>query len=1521
MSAAEKTVSALIESQLPDFINGDHPQFKRFLELYYQWMEQNDPDGISNTAGNTIYHAMGIENYRDIDQTPPEFVKYFKDEILPYFPENTSLSTEKIIKAAREFYSKKGSDESLRWLFKALFDEDIEINYPKEQIFVASDGKWIQPRAFRITITEQNKNINANLLERRLVTGISSGATCVVESANRNIDPTNGKEILEIYISNIKKLFENGETIEIEYVDENGSTQIFRERIIGTLSNIRVDSNIRTDPQQRRRGWLYNVGDPVVITGGLNNTPEANDAAAIVNDVSQGSIESVTVTFAGYGYRVYSNTEVIVLRSLGDDPNANQSTDLRVLNVNISACTSNSQRNFIEPITFDKTVIDYAGNVQIGNANIAVFTLNVKNAVLNVTENDADDFFNNYEEVWANGNNYTDALFTAKIASVNGNTAIIGTVNVNTSNIVIGTGTAFDVELKAGQQLQVGGVRRTIDNVVNNFYLTTTSGYTSTLTAQSAYRIGTFGAMGGFGTEATGGLLVYYIANTGALATVLTGAQINTKNTAKSFVFNSVTTYLVPANANSQLIQCLDFETVNTGGIELISVINGGGGFRSEPGLLVSSYYDTQLSENYNYSSENENKVATRQLFKDLGLIAHVYINNGGTGYSVNDVISFDGRGYGGNGYVQNVTSNGTITSVILSDRGEGHLVRPNVNVIRLSPSYTSVNGTVNIISGNTTVFGTNTEFTTDFNSTNIIRVNNELRRVTTIVNNNVLRVNTAFSTSGNGNTASRQNGTEASLTAYLFGDGFDSTVGTSAIGRVRDIRLLYRGYDYIAVPNVSLKVVDTVLNPIAVELPFTETEYIFQGANLASSTFRANVKYFNNTSGLLRLYNYSGRIDPTVDLKTGNNIICNVNTSVNVAAPAQYDPTVIALGLPNPMYYGNGRARANALFANGLINFDGFFLNSDGFPSADKVFQDGTVYHNFSYIIQSEKNLVDFETPVKNIVHPAGMSLISKTIIKSEKEQQYIAYPNVSIIMPGNGTEAVTVTNSYSNVVTGYQTLFLPNVGSVQYSNSRVNVGDLFIIEDGTRIPISRTVTAVNSNTQLMVDTNFMYAGQGKIRSNVSFTNVPGTVTVNPAVTGTVNVNSPLTGTVNISEGSNVVIGNNSTTFTSNLTANSILTINSETRLVSNIVNNEYLVVNSAFTYSGTDNLAYLASNVILGTGTNFDPQLNVGDIITINNEIRAVTNVISDTVCEVNAVFTYFGSGKSLYKQNTQIKGVGTFFDINLALPEIVKVNNQIREVISIDSGTLLTVNAPFDYFGTGNTIAQLSNSVVTIFGNSNGVDELVLQSDNISFNIFTANLMMAQTGNVQIFTTNGKVIGTGTAFTSNLVANDMIMIGSQVKQVINIANDTVLNVNSAFTANDTGELLYKRAALVNAEVVSVSGNNLTLNVAFNANVSNLVYIVTPNYQQIQTIGGTVNLSSNIAVANSSNANSPTSFIGTVYIGNQITSSDYETRTVVAVNANTITVDTNWDVPGDDKYITLPENHTFNVVTLTAY
>jgi hypothetical protein len=1612
MAAAEKTISALVQTQLPDFINGNHPQFKRFIELYYSWLEQNAPAGISNTAGNTIYHAMQIGDYRDIDETPDEFIRYFKDELLPHFPENPSLDIKKILKSAREYYNKKGSEESLKWLFKALYDTDLEVNYPKEQILIASDGKWKKPRAFRITVGESNKNVDVNLLEKKLVIGSISGATCIIESANRTIDETNGREIIEIYISNITKYFNNGEDILINYVDANGIDRVFRERIIGTLSNVRVDSNIRTDPTQRRRGLLYNVGDPVVITGGLGISAEANDAAAIVGNVTRGSIEAVTPTFLGYGYREYYNTQVVVLRTIGvDDDEANSSTDLRVIALNTSACTSNSQKNYLESITYDKTSIEFLKDTLIGAANFAPMTPNNINIILNATEEDYTDYFENFEKVWANGNNQFDALFVGYVGTPNGNTKITGTVNVySTNGTVWGSNTQFSYELKTGQSLRVEGEDQTISAITNNEHLTVTSAYSATVTNKNAYRVGVFADY--IGPDATAPLLIYDTQYSGSLAQILAGpgATLAAVNSGKTWTIAAVSAPYgvpIPANAESMIVQGLDFETVNTGGISAISVLEGGFGFRAEPSLEIESYYDTNWSEDYDYNNslEQDTKIGLWQNFADLGVLAHVHINSGGTEYTVGDGLIFVGRGYGANGYVQSVASNGAITSIVLDNRGEGYLERPEIIMNRSSVSYDTLTGTATVNNRSRVVTGSSTTFLSDISNKSVIRINSEVRRVVAVTNNTLLLVNSAFTANATSQTIQRRDGDEATLTGYLFGDGFQETIETSAIGRVQDIRLLYRGYDYVSTPTISLKVLDTVVDALAEADTVYEQEYIYQGTSLQNSTFRANVKSYNRTTNVLRLYNYSGSINVEQSLVTANNLFIDVDTTERVPVPVRgvlvgtgpstFYPESVA-DLPNPMYYGNGRARANAQFANGLIEFNGFFLNTDGFPSADKVLQDDTIYHNFSYIIQAEKDLIEYENTIKNISHPAGMSLTAKRIAQSEDNAAIVLTSNADVLLSKYDSSRVSVANSRSNTITGFGTDFTSSIGGGA-ANTKVNVGDLFILNysgaftansianDPSLRTQTKVVTEVLSNTSLNVEGNFVITGQGRANSNTVYSALTGTVLINPAVTGTavlnpaiggtVNVNEKITGTVNVLT-TNVVVGN-ATSFTTQVLVNDILTINNQVRRITSITNNQHLLVNAVFSNAGTDNVAflsnvvvlgsgtsfdtdidigdiitvnseirevtfvsaadrlevnaaftypantqllYLRSNVVTGSGTNFDPQINVGDIITINNEPRRVTVVTNDTTLQVNANYTHHATGASIYKQNNIILGAGTNFTGQLAANDIITVNNQTREVITVTDGTHITVNAPFIYFGTGNSIHKLQNTIVQISGNVNAISDMIVAGDNLSFNIAVANVYKAQTGTVQIFTQNGKVVGTATAFSTDLVVGDFVTVNNEIRQVVNIASGTVMNVNSAFEDAATGTTLYRRATVQNANVVSISSNNITLNIAVPANVSGLVYHVIPNYFIGQTLPGTVNvLSGSIVVTGNTTSPNVTYFVGNVAIGMSVTVNN-ETRVIASItNNDTLTVTSAFTNSAQDKYLTTNQSYDYRVVTLT--
>ena len=291
-----------------------------------------------------------------------------------------------------------------------------------------------------------------------------------------------------------------------------------------------------------------------------------------------------------------------------------------------------------------------------------------------------------------------------------------------------------------------------------------------------------------------------------------------------------------------------------------------------------------------------------------------------------------------------------------------------------------------------------------------------------------------------------------------------------------------------------------------------------------------------------------------------------------------------------------------------------------------------------------------------------------------------------------------------------------------------------------------TKLIKAVSSNTSLQLESDFIITGQGRINSNVSFatitgtvaTNplVTGTVTINPALTGNVNVNPYLTGTVNVLT-SNVVVGNG-TIFTTELVANDIITINNQTKRVTSITNNQHLYVNSVFSHQGTDNTAVLSSSTVSGNGTFFVGNLTIGDLITVNNEVRSVVLVDSNTSVEVNSAFTYHAETAPIYNQSNVVIGAGTNFDPQINVGDIITINNEIRRVTVRANDTYLETNTKFTY---------------------------------------AANTLPLYKGNTTI-------LGSGTTFTTQLAANDVIKVNNEIREVIAIADNTHLTVNTPFT-----------------------------------------------------------------------------------------------------------------------------------------
>jgi hypothetical protein len=126
-------VSAILSEQLPEFIQSDHTTFVAFIEAYYQWLE---------VEGNAIERTRNVRLYNDIDKTVDAFVSYFKKNYLVDIPDNIINDKRLFLKRVKDFYQSKGTDKSLILLFRMLFNEEVEVYYPKNDMLRVSAGNF-----------------------------------------------------------------------------------------------------------------------------------------------------------------------------------------------------------------------------------------------------------------------------------------------------------------------------------------------------------------------------------------------------------------------------------------------------------------------------------------------------------------------------------------------------------------------------------------------------------------------------------------------------------------------------------------------------------------------------------------------------------------------------------------------------------------------------------------------------------------------------------------------------------------------------------------------------------------------------------------------------------------------------------------------------------------------------------------------------------------------------------------------------------------------------------------------------------------------------------------------------------------------------------------------------------------------------------------------------------------------------------------------------------------------------------
>ncbi len=207
MAVSNNKISNLISSQVPFFVRDDHTTFVRFLEAYYEFLEQED---------QVVNSIKQVNTYYDVDLTIDDFSAYLYKTFLKLIPEDVIVDKDLILKNIKDFYRARGTEKAARFFMRALFGEEIDFYYPKKDILKASDGKWYIQKSLRVndTMVESVADDSLTALEHFIgiqIRGSSSNTTALVERVDRFYEQ--GTLIDELVISNIDGTFENGETV------------------------------------------------------------------------------------------------------------------------------------------------------------------------------------------------------------------------------------------------------------------------------------------------------------------------------------------------------------------------------------------------------------------------------------------------------------------------------------------------------------------------------------------------------------------------------------------------------------------------------------------------------------------------------------------------------------------------------------------------------------------------------------------------------------------------------------------------------------------------------------------------------------------------------------------------------------------------------------------------------------------------------------------------------------------------------------------------------------------------------------------------------------------------------------------------------------------------------------------------------------------------------------------------------------------------------------------------------------
>ena len=278
-----------IKEVLPEYFTESYPNLISFLEKYYETLEEDDK-GFS-------YLVQGLYQIRDLDTTLLStldniFLEFSSNKVSSKFFSNPREAA----KLIGFFYKHKGSKLSAEMFFELFFNEDVEVVYPKKNIFIVGESKlgplserYIQNderyQIFSILIRSALQRSSWDSLYKSLVhpAGFYLAGDVAIESViTLNIEaleqPTSVAEILPPLFQSVADNTANYAVPDADtyIVQDDSDTDAFAERysihatlgLLGNATLVELTNNYNT--------WVA-IADPNSPTFDDDNAADTDD--------------------------------------------------------------------------------------------------------------------------------------------------------------------------------------------------------------------------------------------------------------------------------------------------------------------------------------------------------------------------------------------------------------------------------------------------------------------------------------------------------------------------------------------------------------------------------------------------------------------------------------------------------------------------------------------------------------------------------------------------------------------------------------------------------------------------------------------------------------------------------------------------------------------------------------------------------------------------------------------------------------------------------------------------------------------------------------------------------------------------------------------------------------------------------------------------------------------------------------------------------------------------------------------